>query len=131
MIKRLQIKFICVIMGFLLIMFSVVLLSLNLYMDRLNARQADSILKMVAEYDGLSFMPKTRPSFEDVPPRGDTRINFLRIFYVKTDHSGNAFDVNYDMMFDFTREEAIDVSKCLLKFHLLDAQKLNRKGEFD
>lgn len=121
MIRKLQIKFISVIMGFLLIVFSVVMLTLNLYMQKINARQTDVILKTVAEQDGLSFLAKRRLTLKETPagwrvsPFLDARVIFARIFYVKMDHRQRILDVDYDMMFHFTREEAVSYAETVLK----------------
>ncbi len=100
MIRKLQIKFVGVNMGFLLVVFLVVMLTLNMYMSGINKRQADVILREVAEHDGISFIGRSRPP-ESAPP-----MIFARIFYVKLNKDAAVLDVNCDMMFEFTEEEA-------------------------
>ena len=129
MIKRLQIKIIAVILGTLLLVFAAVLFVLNTSVNQTSVQRADDFMTLIIENDGLPFPPS-----EALMPALDMnrRNPFLhtqvmrggRFFYVKIDHSGNIFEENLMMMFDFRSEDAME--------YIASAQRTGRqKGSID
>jgi signal transduction histidine kinase len=107
MIGKLRLKLIIVIMGALLLIFGAVITTLNLTVYFNSIRQTRELLSAIAENDGFFFPPRLSPN----RPPGRNNINFddiraRRFFYIKTDNQNNVFEVNYNMMFDFSESEA-------------------------
>ncbi|WRS28725.1 HAMP domain-containing sensor histidine kinase [Oscillospiraceae bacterium MB08-C2-2] len=122
MIKRLQIKFIGIMMGVLLLVFTVLVATLNIFMYVRNAEQADQLLQMVVEQDGVEFLvPPSRaegekPPEPKKPPHSDFQsMRTARLFFVKLDEQGQVLQVQHDMMFGFTKEEAVTYSEAVLE----------------
>lgn len=118
MIRRLQMKFIAVSMGVLVIVFLVVFLTLNIFMQTSSTRQTENLLQKVAEQDNLLFPPR-----EFIPRPGMPPMNFGpepemiragRFFYVKYDQNHEILETNFERMFDFSKEEAIQYGEEVL-----------------
>ncbi|WP_312279939.1 HAMP domain-containing sensor histidine kinase [Oscillibacter sp.] len=121
MIKRLQIKFVCIMMGVLFLVFTVLVATLNIFVYMSNAEQTDNILRMVAEQDGMEFLLPPGRTEEDahqeplIPPRFDSQsMRAARLFFVKLDKQDQVLQVQHDMMFGFTQEEAVSYSEAVL-----------------
>ena len=120
MIKRLRFKFIAIMMAVLIVLFAALFITLNIFMHRNSEKQTHQLLKTVAEQDGFLFPPH-KIRVQPVPEReapfvpNPEILHAGRFFYVKVDHSGNFRETNFDMMFDFSKEEAIEYAKSALK----------------
>ncbi|WP_312611985.1 HAMP domain-containing sensor histidine kinase [Oscillibacter sp.] len=121
MIKRLQIKFVCIMMGVLFLVFTVLVATLNIFVYMSNAEQTDKILRMVAEQDGMEFLLPPSRTEEDahqellIHPRFDSQsMRAARLFCVKLDKQDQVLQVQHEMMFDFTQEEAVSYSEAVL-----------------
>jgi hypothetical protein len=112
MIKRLRIKFIAITMGVLLIVFAIVFLTLNVFMQTSSARQTEYLLQTVAEQDGFPLPQKGNspqredPSHSSFMPDPEM-MRAGRFFYVKLNEDDEAIEMNFEMMFDFTQEQAL------------------------
>jgi len=113
MIRRLQLKIIAAVLGTLLLVFAAVLLVLNLSVYQTSRRRAEGFLSFVAENDGFHLPPRDTPQ---PMPAGGRRPGPLsspemmragRFFYVKVDQSGNIIESNFEMMFDFSADNAL------------------------
>lgn len=119
MIKKLQLKLIAIMMGVLLLVFAVVFATLNIFMYVGSYRQTKEFLKTVASEGGIVFPPRDMPSGKAPqnipPPRDDPEIMRAgRFFYVKVNEGGDVIETHYDMMLDFTRDEAVGYAKSVL-----------------
>ncbi len=90
MIRNLQKKITIIMTCALLVVFAVVLFTLNLSMRITSAQKTELHLQTIADDDG--FLP-SEPVYNPM-------------FYVKADHQGNIIEVNCDRIFDTTQEEA-------------------------
>lgn len=122
MIKRLQIKFVCIMMGVLFLVFTVLVATLNIFVYMSNAEQTDNILQMVADQDGMEFLlPPGRLEADAhqellIPPRFDSQsMRAARLFFVKLDKQDQVLQVQHEMMFSFTQEEAVSYSEAVLQ----------------
>lgn len=111
MIKRLRMKMIAIMMGVLILVFAIVFLTLNLFMQASSTRQTDHLLQTVAAQDGL-LLPQGElaPRPEQLPPARMPDPEMMRagrFFYVKLDMDGRALETNAEGMFDFTEEQAL------------------------
>jgi signal transduction histidine kinase len=111
MIRKLKIKIIAVVMGALLLVFAAVFMVLNLSMYQASDRRTDDFLRKIAENDGFFLPPRTRHSPAQDRKRPDSFYNpemmrAGRFFYAKVDQDGTLIDLNLDMMFDFSEDEA-------------------------
>ncbi|MDR2043216.1 MAG: HAMP domain-containing histidine kinase [Clostridium sp.] len=112
MIKKLRIKLILVITFSALLIFTFVLVSLNFFVYSDSERETERFLHMIVENDGFFSGEGTsrkksrtqwgRPGFN----QDDMRAR--RFFFVKVDESGNVFESNYEMMFDFADVDAAE-----------------------
>jgi len=107
MIKRFQFQFVGVVVGTLLIVFSVVLLVLNLSVRQTSVKRAEDFMTAVVENDGFSFSPSDIPDMQSIGNPELMRAG--RYFYVKVGREGDIIDLNLEMMFDFTPEDAESV----------------------
>lgn len=113
MIKRLQLKIIAVVFGTLLTVFAAVILVLNLSVQQTSEKRAEDFMISVIENDGFFFPPRGTPNprrdgYRPNPPDGQEIMRAGRFFYAKVDQNGNVLELNLDMMFDFTKEDAQD-----------------------
>ena len=113
MIRRLRLKIVAAIFGTLLVVFTAVLLVLNLSVYLNSVRRADEFMMSVVENDGFNFPPQ----MSMVDRLNGYSINIYdsseimrsgRFFYVKIDQRGMVFDYNLDMMFDFDVSEIVN-----------------------
>lgn len=119
MIKRLRLKFIAISMGIILAVFAILFISLNVLMRNNSMNETERLLTFVAEQDGtiqprydqrdalFDSAPGEEGTERPVPVRSFLRIG--RFFYVKLGTDGTVRDMGMDMMFDFTREEALSI----------------------
>jgi signal transduction histidine kinase len=112
MIRKLRIKFILVMMGVLVAVFAILFAMLNIFMQTSSSRQTEQLLSYVAEQDGL-LLPFRGPDARGDFPSGfnPAMMRAGRFFYAKADAQGSFFETNYEMMFDFTNSEALDLAK--------------------
>lgn len=113
MIRRLQLKIIAVILGTLLCVFAAVLIALNLSIYQTSVKRADDFMNSVLENDGFLFPPK-----DTLKPKPGRRTPSLlsspemmragRFFYAKIDKDRNIIELNLDMMFDFSTNDALN-----------------------
>ena len=120
MIRRLRIKFISVTMGVLICLFAVMFLTLNMYMQESSLRQTEQLLQTVAREDGFLFQPINvylrRENSSDAPSvHAPEMMRAGRFFYVKTNHEGELIETNFEMMFDFSREEVVEYAEKVLQ----------------
>ncbi len=122
MLKRLRMKIIIVVMGTLALVFAAVLLALNMTVSHTSARRTEDFMLEIAGNDGLFLPPRDEPpenfgGFTDIPAhfsdmgsRGrfpnDNMMRAGRFFYAKVDKSGDITELNVDMMFDFSADNA-------------------------
>lgn len=121
MLKRLQYKFIAITMGILLLVFAVIIVSLNIFVQESNNRQTHSLLKRIAQQDGRLQPKPARPGDEDdeqkLPrfnDKDDRTMHAMRTFYAKLDHEGNILEINHRMMYEFSDETAIAYIEAVL-----------------
>ena len=124
MIKRLRYKFIAVTMGALIIVFAVVFLMLNVFMQTNSSRNTEDLLETVARQDGFVFPPKNEQGRRNDPPPEHNTMRVGRFFYVKTDENGTVIETNFEMMFNFTRNEAMEYTQNALN-------KNHKKGNIE
>ena len=112
MIRRLQFIIIAVILGTLLFVFAAVLLVLNLSVYQTSVERTDDFMATVVENDGFLFPPKDERIL--MPggrgPRPNLRPEIMRsgrFFYAKVSPNGDILELNVDMMFDFSKEDAL------------------------
>lgn len=114
MIRSLQIKITVIMASVLLAVFAVFFVTLNIRMQISSYEKAESVLQILADYDGRVFLTqKDENDLKDVsdetemdgenlflntPPSGYT------LFYIKVDGQGQMIDANYDMIYDMTQE---------------------------
>ncbi|MDR2654755.1 MAG: HAMP domain-containing histidine kinase [Oscillospiraceae bacterium] len=111
MLRRLKIKIIAVVLGSLLLVFSAVLFALNISVYQTSVKRTEIYMVSVVENDGFLFQPKSKP---DKWHKGLGRDSFGeqdmmkagRFFYAKFNFHGELIELNLDMMFDFSREDA-------------------------
>lgn len=119
MIRRLRVKMIAIMMGVLVLVFAIVFLTLNIFMQSSTVRQTDHLLQSIAEQDGLPAPPAgSMPQREDAPaqfPAPDPDMMRMgRFFYVKVDAQGEVLEAYVERMYDFTREEALALAQTAL-----------------
>lgn len=125
MIRKLQIKFIAVMMGVLLLVFGAIFITLNVFMRVNSTQQTEELLRTVVENDGIDFArPDGPPDDEGLRQEDGTwrhrdnrglDIRSVRFFYVKFDSDGEVLDAHYDMIVDMTRQEALTYAKQVLE----------------
>ncbi|HIW21776.1 MAG TPA: HAMP domain-containing histidine kinase [Candidatus Dorea intestinavium] len=118
MIKKLQFKFVAIMLGVLLAVFSIVVITLNVYMQVQSKEQTSHLLATVAAQDGISFMQEPMKSNEPGPaPNGNigeqeqTKVDpgrnkevtpemlrATRFFYAKVDTQGEIIELNVEMI---------------------------------
>ena len=110
MLKRLRIKIIVVVLGTLILVFAAVLLVINISVYQTSVKRAEGFMLSVVENDGFMFPPKTlhdRFTRRDMPSFDNPETTRAgRFFYVKIGRDSRVFDLNLDMMYDFSMIEA-------------------------
>ena len=110
MLKRLRIKIIAVVLGTLLLVFAAVLLVINISVYQTSDKRAEDFMLSVIENDGFMFPPRNphdRFTRRDPGPFGNLETTRAgRFFYVKVGSDGKIFDLNLDMMYDFSMTDA-------------------------
>ena len=128
MIRRLKIKIIAIVLGTLLIVFAAILLVLNLSVYRTSAYRVGTFMDTVVENDGFLFPPRGKPDLRHEGGIDQFRTPEMmragRFFYVKTDHNGKIIEMNLEMMFDFSNDDA-------LNYILAAADSGRREGNID
>lgn len=105
MIKKLQIKIIAVILLTLLLVFSVMLLVLNLSVRKNSNARVNEFMESVIKNDGF-MVPQRGAKLEKLPSL--EMIKAGRFFYVKLDKNLTAIEINLDMMYDFTIDDTVE-----------------------
>jgi signal transduction histidine kinase len=113
MIKKLRIKLILVITGALILIFGTVFLTLNLSVYSASERESERFMQMIADNDGLflpgggGFLgnPDNQLRYPGINPES---ISARRFFYVKINTNNTVLESNYDMMFDFSENDATE-----------------------
>jgi signal transduction histidine kinase len=109
--------------GSVCLVFSSLFVTLNILMRSSSSQQTDLLLRLVVEQDGFvaphggSRLMDGTQSIYSSAPNSDTNLVLIRagrFFYVKVDTHGNFLEVNCDMMFNFTDEEALELAKTAL-----------------
>lgn len=120
-VKRLQLKFVAIMMGVLLAVFAIVFITLNVTMQITSTRQTEMLLRFVADNDGIDFhVPAGDPTIEtpaakpEVPMPVPQMMRSSRLFYVKVDTGGNTIDANYEMMLDLSTDTAREYTDLVL-----------------
>lgn len=109
-VKRLQRKFVAIMMGVLLAVFAVVVATLNIMMQISSSRQTGMLLQAVVDRDGIDFhMPDDMPDVSaqdgtDIPIPAPMMLRSGRFFYVKVGPENEIIDAHYDMIFDLILE---------------------------
>jgi signal transduction histidine kinase len=93
------------------LVFASILVTLNIFMQTTSARQTDRLLEMIIEQDGIVSQPRgSRPGGSPSREPGwgvaPEMMRAGRFFYVKYDSAGNVIETHYEMMFDFSDEDA-------------------------
>lgn len=119
MIKKLRLKMIAITMGVLILVFAIVFITLNVFMQTSSTRQTEHLLEMVAEQDGMEFpldepMPPTEDTFVQPGSPDPEMMRAGRFFYVKVDDNGNTLETNSERMFDVSQTEAEALTKQVL-----------------
>jgi signal transduction histidine kinase len=103
-------------MGVLFAVFAVLFVMLNLFMQAGSSRLTEELLRIVAEQDGLTFYFQSLDSDNDDESNFNLeRMHAGRFFYVKVSKQGKILETNYDMIFDFSESESLDLAKSALK----------------
>ena len=113
MIRRLQLKIIAVILGTLLFVFAAVLFVLNLSVYQTSVKRVDDFMTSVVENDGFLFSSKDmfKPRSDRHEPNPFSSPEMMRagrFFYAKIDKNSNILELNLDMMFDFSKDDALN-----------------------
>lgn len=112
MIRKVRMKFIATITAALLVVVLVVIVTLNVFLQFLNVKQAEGILDAVSNADGISFL-LPHEAVKLSPP--DPMIGgAARIFYVKTDKDNHVLEVNHEMLFGFSEDMAVEFAMDVL-----------------
>ncbi|MDR1134659.1 MAG: HAMP domain-containing histidine kinase [Clostridiales Family XIII bacterium] len=110
MLKRLKVKIVAVVLGTLLVVFAAVLLVLNLSVYQTSDNRAEEFMISVVENDGFSFPQRARPGMRrqggHEPFGGPEMMKAGRFFYAKIDNAGEILELNLEMMFEFSKEDA-------------------------
>jgi len=104
MSRRFQAKVFAAVLGALLLIFTAVLLFLNFAIYQISAGRIDDYMLFVMENDGFP-----RPLTGSAAPhmQGAETFRAGRFFYARQDHDGGIIELNLDMMFDFSPDEAL------------------------
>ena len=109
MIRKLETRIIVVVLGTLLIVFAAVLLVLNLSVCQNSVKRAEVFMESVVENDGFLFPPRNpdvrRGGGRD-PLESPEMMRAGRFFYAKVDQSGEILELDLQMMFDFSKDDA-------------------------
>jgi len=111
MIRRYQLKIIAIILGVFLFVFIAVLFFLNFSVYQTSARRAEEHMSLVLENNGFPYPPiyASIPMYDrygsDILASPET-MRVRRFFYARLDHNGNTLELNLDMMFDFSLDDA-------------------------
>lgn len=121
MIKQLRIKFIIITMSVLLLVFGVIFLTLNLFMQNYSIRQTEEILEMIARQDGILTPAKEVDSLPEMGMKNNQPIPDLSFhagiggyFYVKFDHDDKVLESNVQRIFDFSEQDAFNYAETAL-----------------
>jgi len=110
MLRWLQIKIIAIILVTLLIVFTAVLLVINLSVYQTSVKRTEQFMATVVENDGFLFPPRgmsgMRYDRRQEPFRNPEMMRAGRFFYAKLDHNGEITELNLEMMFDFFIDDA-------------------------
>jgi signal transduction histidine kinase len=110
MLNRLKVKIIVVVLGTLLIVFAAVLLVLNLSVYQTSDKRVDDFMTSVVENDGFRFPPRVGPGMRRSGGRdpfgSPEMMRAGRFFYAKIDRDGSILELNLEMMFDFSKNDA-------------------------
>ncbi len=113
MIKNLRVKFVAAAMAIVLVVFAVVVITLNAYMRESSIRETDRLLELIAQADGRLPFSESLDGRQvpETPLRGPEpapdRMRFIRFFYVKADGNGGVLEYMIDMMNDMEESEAL------------------------
>lgn len=118
MIKRLRIKMITITMGVLVVVFAIIILTLNIFMQTTSMRQTYDLLQSVADMDRFwsiesnpeNSFPHKIESAAPEPPNSEM-MSFGMYFYVKLNHDGEIFETDLERMFGFTQDDAADFAR--------------------
>ncbi|MCC8123100.1 MAG: HAMP domain-containing histidine kinase [Oscillospiraceae bacterium] len=123
MIRKLRMKIIAVIMGALILVFALILIMLNVFMQSDSNRFTDEQLQAVIVQDGFAFSPGNGDGgiraggAKDVAAAPAPNHDFSRIgsiFYVRLDVDGNILEINAERMFDFSTDTAEEYALAVL-----------------
>lgn len=108
MIKKLRLKLIAVTMGVLLVVFVIIFVMLNIFMQTQSVQRTDDLLqRLAAEETFVPFPPERNNLFRPQPGmHPPDAMRATPFFTVKVDHNGNILDTYTRMMFDFSQEDA-------------------------
>lgn len=109
--KKLQIKFILITMLAVIIIVIGVFAVVTLENYKMNNKQLDLLLDFISENDG--YMPEKKDKKYNY--LADEALYSTRYFSIKLDENGKIIDINLDNIASVEKEEAIEISKEVLK----------------
>lgn len=134
MIRKLRIKFVAITTGVLLLVFIVIFVALNLFMQLSSTAKTDEMLAYIAQQDGApappgNLGPKLSSEDKDAGQSkhkhgGREMMRGGRFFYAKINEAGHVTQLKTDNMYDFTQEDALSYVQLVL-------QKNSTKGAIE
>lgn len=115
MIKKLQIKFIAIVMSFVIIVLGVIFGTINFSVYKSSQQQTERVLMTLIENDGI-FKVIPPPSADRQPPAKDfphfqDMWRASRVFFVKLDANGELLTMNIDHIPDITVDIALEYAR--------------------
>ncbi len=118
MIKNLKRRFIAITMGAIFAVFAVVLITLNLFMQRISTNQIDALLETIAANDELLLIIEQRSdggSIELYDPRDESFLRVGRFFYVRIVDAGEQYFFSAGGTSGITQDMALEYAQKVLK----------------
>ena len=107
MIKRLQIKFISITMGIILVVFGIIFVVLNIFMFRSNQYETEDMLKNIAAHDGIiQVNNKPKDNRWDKGKNIPKKIRQSHSFYIKLNENNEIIDETAESVLGITEENA-------------------------
>jgi len=114
-IKKLQVKFIMIIMGILTVVLLLIFIAINLFMYSLDESQSVRTMSEIARKDGIRIRPKIDDGTFPLPPPPDDSMNPSHIFSVKLDLNYDIMEVFSDFKTEYSDEEVSTLVSEVLK----------------
>ncbi len=104
MIKKLQLKFIAIIMGILTVVIVLIFGAVNVFMYSVGESQSVDMMKETAIKDGLKIKPNIEERFPNLPPPVNS-FNPSHIFSVKLDSENKIIDIFSDFKTEYSSSD--------------------------